>query len=102
MEEMVVFKINDDVDENNIWKYEIGLNRLGIFPFEKFNLSSYIALKSFQIVGLETLNDRCSNVIEVRENRRRGLRGRLYESLPEYLWEIKSEIINFSAYLKQI
>ena len=67
MEEMVVFKINDDVDENDIWKYEIGLNRLGIFPFEKFNLSSYIALRSFQIVGLETLNDRCSNVIGVRE-----------------------------------
>ena len=67
MEEMVVFKIKDDVDENDIWKYEIGLNRLGIFPFEKFNLSSYIALGSFQIVGLETLNNRCSNVIGVWE-----------------------------------
>ena len=75
MEEMIVFKINDDVDENNIWKYEIGFNRLGIFPFEKFNLSSYIALKSFQIVGLETLNDRCSNVIGIREKQKEGSEG---------------------------
>ena len=72
MEEMVVFKINEDTDENDIWKYEIGLNRLGIFPFEKSNLSSYIALRSFQIVGLETLNDRCSNVIGVREKQKEG------------------------------
>ena len=56
MEELVVFKINDDVDENDIWKYEIGLNRLGIFPFEKFNLSSYIALRSFPFIPIISLS----------------------------------------------
>ena len=67
--------IIDDVDENDICKYEIGLNRLGIFPFEKSNLSSYMTLRSFQMLGMETLNDRCSNVIGVRENQNQGSEG---------------------------